>query len=174
VLTGSEDGLAFLWDAQTGKQLLQLKGHTAGITSVAFSPDGLRALTGSRDTTVKLWELKAEGNELLTLKGHAQEVTAVAFSRKGEYEYIATGSQDGTLILWPSSGKPLADPAKPAVAKSEPAQPEAKAPAADQAGGKPPAAKPAEEPAPPKPTSVAPPRQTRLTAPPSGLTMDGK
>ena len=40
-------------------------------------------VTGSRDNTAKLWELRG-GKELMTLKGHSQEVTAVDFSSDGE------------------------------------------------------------------------------------------
>ena len=36
-----------VWDAQTGTEKLALKGHTGGVTSVAFSPDGKRIVTGS-------------------------------------------------------------------------------------------------------------------------------
>src|SRR5262249_5183683 len=36
-----------VWDAQTGQQALTLKGHTAPVSSVAFSPDGRRIASGS-------------------------------------------------------------------------------------------------------------------------------
>jgi len=34
------DRTAKVWDAQSGKELLTLKGHSAEVISVAFSPDG--------------------------------------------------------------------------------------------------------------------------------------
>jgi serine/threonine protein kinase len=46
-----------LWDAAEGAELRCLKGHTASVTSVALSPDGRHALSGSLDQTVRLWEL---------------------------------------------------------------------------------------------------------------------
>ncbi len=70
ILTGSEDGTAILWDAQTvslldekedekepAKELLTLKAHEEGygITSVSFSPDGRYALTSSTDGTAIVW-----------------------------------------------------------------------------------------------------------------------
>jgi hypothetical protein len=55
VLTGSSDNTARLWEADTGKLLITFQGHTHGVTSVAFSPDGRRVLTGSRDNTARLW-----------------------------------------------------------------------------------------------------------------------
>ena len=36
-----------VWDADTGQETLTLKGHTSWVTSVAFSPDGKRIVTGS-------------------------------------------------------------------------------------------------------------------------------
>ena len=38
--TGSEDGTAKVWDGRTGNPLLELKGHTTAVRSVAFKPDG--------------------------------------------------------------------------------------------------------------------------------------
>ena len=38
-------------------------------TSVAFSPDGKRIVSGSNDKTLKVWDA-ATGQEMLTLKGH--------------------------------------------------------------------------------------------------------
>ncbi len=48
IVTGSGDGTAKVWDARTGTPLLELKGHTDEVTSVAFSPDGTRIVTGSQ------------------------------------------------------------------------------------------------------------------------------
>jgi WD40 repeat protein len=55
VLTGSQDDTVKLWDAQTGKEILSLAGHTQEVTSVAFSPDGRLALSSSRDGTAIVW-----------------------------------------------------------------------------------------------------------------------
>ena len=37
-------------------QLFTLKGHSPGLSCVAFSPDGQRIVTGSTDKTAKVWE----------------------------------------------------------------------------------------------------------------------
>jgi WD40 repeat protein len=80
------------------RMLYTLSGHTADVTSVAFTPElGTRVLTGSEDYTAKVWDAE-NGQEILTLKGHSQEVTSVAFSRDGVY--ALTGSGDGTAIIW--------------------------------------------------------------------------
>jgi hypothetical protein len=71
--------------------------HRAGIDSVAFSPDGQTLASGSRDNTIKLWEV-ASGRERATLSGHGDEVSSVAFSPDGQT--LASGSWDKTIKLW--------------------------------------------------------------------------
>ena len=45
-----------VWDADKGTEIVTLKGHTGRVTSVAFSPDGKRIVSGSDDNTVKVWD----------------------------------------------------------------------------------------------------------------------
>ena len=61
------------------------------MTSVAFSPDGKRIVSGSGDRTVKVWDATT-GQETLTLKGHTRTVRSVAFSPDGKR--IVSGSED--------------------------------------------------------------------------------
>ena len=56
-----------------------LKGHTDGVLSVEFSPDGKQLLSGSYDNTARLWDL-ATAAPLQTLKGHSWWVWAAEFS----------------------------------------------------------------------------------------------
>jgi eukaryotic-like serine/threonine-protein kinase len=99
------DYTAKVWDAASGKELLTLKGHTDGVSSVAFSPDGQRIVTASGDNTAKVWDA-ASGKERLTLKGHRSWVLSVAFSPDGQR--IVTGGLDRTAKIWEAdSGKEL-------------------------------------------------------------------
>ena len=67
--------------------------------------DGSRALSGSYDCTLRLWDL-ATGEILRTLKGHTRAVTAVAVPAGGTRPL--SGSEDKTLRLWDlATGKTL-------------------------------------------------------------------
>ncbi|HXP62899.1 MAG TPA: serine/threonine-protein kinase, partial [Dongiaceae bacterium] len=95
----------YYWQRQTHRALKTLRGHLGWVTSVAFSPDGQRILTGSGDRTAKVWDA-ASGKELFALKGHTGEVHGAAFFPDGRR--IVTGSWDGTARVWDAaSGREL-------------------------------------------------------------------
>ncbi len=75
-----------------------LQGHSNGVASVAYSPDGNYLASGSQDKTVKLWSCSAGYREITTLRGHKNYVCCVAFSK--DNIYLASGSEDNTVKLW--------------------------------------------------------------------------
>ena len=84
--------------AQTENLLIRtFTGHSDVVRSVAFSPDGEYALSGSWDKTLKLWDVNT-GREIRTFRGYPSDVNSVAFSPNGNY--ALSGSRDKTLKLW--------------------------------------------------------------------------
>jgi WD40 repeat protein/serine/threonine protein kinase len=79
------------WEACT------LRGHTAPVNAVALSLDGERALSGSADHTLKLWDLSARCC-VRTFEGHTRAVQAVSLS--ADARLALSAGDDGTLRLW--------------------------------------------------------------------------
>src|SRR5262249_55662045 len=78
-------------------QLRRLEGHDAPVLSLALSPDGSRALSGSDDETIRLWDLQT-GQEVGCFRGHEGTVRGLAFSPDGSR--ALSGGDDHTVRLW--------------------------------------------------------------------------
>jgi len=72
-------------------------GHSNCVNSVAITPDGKYIVSGSGDSTIKLWDIKS-GEEIRTFEGHSQYVNSVAITPDGKH--IVSGSDDETIKLW--------------------------------------------------------------------------
>jgi WD40 repeat protein len=87
-----DDRMIYLWDVQSGKLIIRLKGHSAAIEQARFSPDGQLVVSASRDRTARLWS--ASTGELLNTLTHRNGVSSAQFSLDGQR--IVTASLDGT------------------------------------------------------------------------------
>ncbi len=92
---GKYAGVAQIWNPTTDKIQARFP-HEAIINSAAFSPDGRRVLTASRDKSARIWD-STTGENLRTLL-HDDEVRAASFSRDGRW--VVTASDDKTVRVW--------------------------------------------------------------------------
>lgn len=99
-----------LVEVPTGKELHRFPGvQSSKINSVAFSPDGRNAASGSDDGKVRFLDV-ATGAEVMRFEGHSAPVTCVVFSPDGKQ--VVSASRDGTIQhhwirVSPSAARPL-------------------------------------------------------------------
>jgi WD40 repeat protein len=99
LLTASAaDKAVRLWNLEKDRQERVFEGHTAPVLAVAFSADGRKAFSASRDSTLRVWEVET-GKELAKLEGGKDdEWSCAAFSPASGR--AATGSRNGAVAAW--------------------------------------------------------------------------
>ena len=87
-----------LFESQSGDLVRELSGHSAWVSSLAFSPDGRWLYSGSADQTIRIWDVSS-GELLKTYRGHTDEVWSLDVSPDGVT--LVSGGKDGSVRLWP-------------------------------------------------------------------------
>ena len=107
-------GLIHVWNVTTGNLKNVLRGYKVTsisnrhlnririanhsvVDSVAFSPDGKTLANGSRDGTIRLWNIDS-GKLTKRLIEHQGFINGLAFSPDGKL--LASGSEDGLILVW--------------------------------------------------------------------------
>jgi len=101
VASGDIFDKVLLW-LESGELILDLATHQSVVASVAFTPDGTKLVTGSYDTTIKLWDLTEfrllrKFRLLRTFEGHTTSVTDISVSADGKLIASRSNSEVG---LW--------------------------------------------------------------------------
>ncbi len=97
IVTGGDDGTARVWDRQTAFSQVSLLGpHEDRVSSVAFSPDGRRVVTASKNM-VRLWDVATQ-RIIRAFNGHTRLVNTVTFSPDGRR--ILSAGWDQIIRLW--------------------------------------------------------------------------
>lgn len=97
ILTGSDDRMAKVWDAETAKLAKTLAGHKYEVTAVAFSPDDKLLFTGDANGRGIIWDAE-KFTERHRLSEHTGKITAAAFLPGGKK--LLTASNDKTVASW--------------------------------------------------------------------------
>ncbi len=95
------DTLVRLWKTDGSSTIpMNLKGHTEGVYSLAFSSDGKMLASGSSDYTIMLWDVST-GKSTLTLKNQPGTPYALSFNADGSL--LVSGSATGAVTVWNTS-----------------------------------------------------------------------
>lgn len=84
IVTASDDGTVWLWDAKERKQLIKIQDGQGKVQSVRFSPtdDNLIATAGD-DEFIRLWKLNKKPPEATEFNSHQGSIATVNFSNDG-------------------------------------------------------------------------------------------
>ncbi len=92
-------GLLAETSLETGEPRLQWERHMASVQALAFSPDGTRAVSGSADKTIRIWE--ADGwRPVQKISDPGDEVHALSISPDGRH--FAAGLKNGAVRVFTS------------------------------------------------------------------------
>lgn len=91
ILTADFDGLAHVWDAGTGEELLTLVGHEDSVVQALWNGDESQILTGAWDSTVRLWNAETGAERVI-------------INPRTTADYVVW-NQDGSRILVTGSGR---------------------------------------------------------------------
>src|SRR5579885_1651981 len=109
LVSSGADATAQVWDASTGKLLVNYKDQSSSATWAAWSPDGKRIVTTSgyvagtsnvADSVSRVWDA-ATGKTLVTYRGHSAYLNGAFWSPDGTR--IVTTSADKTAQVWDAS-----------------------------------------------------------------------
>ena len=99
LLAGGTDGFLAAWSIGSGQRTRDFTGYDSVVDSLDISPDGRRiAVCSWRRPGVSLFDV--EGGALSVTHETAAYVRSVRFSPDGQW--LAAGTEDGTLYLWPA------------------------------------------------------------------------
>ncbi|KAI4322401.1 hypothetical protein L6164_022102 [Bauhinia variegata] len=84
-------------DIENWKVVMTLRGHTADVVDLNWSPDDSTLASGSLDNTIHIWNM-SNGICTAVLRGHSSLVKGVAWDPIGSF--IASQSDDKTVIIW--------------------------------------------------------------------------
>jgi|GEM_PF-6031038 len=102
--TGDTQGKIELYESDTGKSQLILRGHTGRVFDLAWSSDDLRIASASADFSTIIWTIEDGLMQYrLSTRGtkHFGSMQATAWSR--DDSLLATGDADGQAIVWDSA-----------------------------------------------------------------------
>ncbi len=99
VISGSHNGVIYVWDIAEGTLFKELYGHTDEVSTISITKDGQFLASGGRDHTLIIWDLN-KWEALHTIAAGKGFVLSVSFSPDGKHLVSSLGYPDLFIQLW--------------------------------------------------------------------------
>ncbi|KAL2409050.1 Periodic tryptophan protein 2-like protein [Exophiala dermatitidis] len=93
----AKTGQLLVWEHASESNILKQSSHLDALTTLTYSPDSTRIITGADDGLIKIWDVSS-GFHIATFTEHSSAVTASAYSKRGNV--LFTSSLDGSVRAW--------------------------------------------------------------------------
>ncbi|KAG8724599.1 hypothetical protein FRC09_016742 [Ceratobasidium sp. 395] len=114
ICAGSHDNYVYILSRRTGQIIASLPGHTYGVRSVVYSPDGayIASLSWHGDGAIRIWNVYSSYTLERLLSGNPEAVNSISFSPDGAH--VASLSSCRNIIrVWDvRTGEPVGEPLK--------------------------------------------------------------
>ncbi|KAF9118002.1 hypothetical protein BGW39_001594, partial [Mortierella sp. 14UC] len=101
---GATDCTVYLWDFQSKKPGIELKGHGRWVDSVVYSPCGKWILSGGRDKTVRIWRFRSgeigSWSCVAVVDALSDYISSLAWCPVAPTLEFVTGCYDGSVRVW--------------------------------------------------------------------------
>ncbi|MQL83336.1 hypothetical protein Taro_015835 [Colocasia esculenta] len=99
IVSASQDGRLIVWNALTSQKTHAIKLPCAWVMTISINSSNTKMfVSGSCDSTARLWDTRIASRAVRTYHGHEGDVNTVKFFPDGQR--FGTGSDDGTCRLF--------------------------------------------------------------------------
>ena len=89
-------GQIAIWDVEREREIFSIEEHTDRVACMDWGTNGL--LSGSKDKSVLLHDIRVKKTKVNTYKSHTQEIIGLKWSNDGKY--FASGGNDNKALVW--------------------------------------------------------------------------
>lgn len=101
--TADRNGGLLVWETETAREYLDLRGHGGAVTDVSWRLDSNVLASASEDGTIRLWEMQ-NGGQIKSWGAHGGGTLSVRFTHDGR---LISAGRDRTVKVWDQEGKQL-------------------------------------------------------------------
>lgn len=100
-------GTVKLLDLKSRKVTKELFGHTAGVSDIEFSPNGMLLASAGYDRKLQMWSVDQIEDLPITMDNNNGNIWKIAFS--GDSDFLMASCNNGEVRVWQTNARMLAE-----------------------------------------------------------------